>query len=133
MFEAYWDAHEEDYIQISYANERLSYFVKNTGDQNGIWFVHEELENAIREIHSFVRNAVVKDRCVVVGTGSTQLFQAAVYALSNPSLGRSTAVVASVPYYSVSKMYLLCYYLEDCSQALHLLQKLGRAKASTSS
>lgn len=105
MFEAYWDAHKEDHIQISYANERLSYFgnkklVDNQLKRN-LWFVHEDMEDAIREVHSFVGNAVVEDKYIVVGTGSTQLFQAAVYALSNPSSGRSTAVVAEVPYYSV--------------------------------
>ncbi|XVF02517.1 hypothetical protein REPUB_Repub04eG0182200 [Reevesia pubescens] len=44
-----------------------------------------ELDHAIRRLHRVVGNAVADDdRFIVVGTGSTQLFQALLYAMSSP-------------------------------------------------
>ncbi|CAK9196005.1 unnamed protein product [Sphagnum troendelagicum] len=101
MFEAYWDAHKGNCVQLTFANERLSYFVKSKANNNGLWFVFEGLDDAIRDLHRLVGNAVVEDRHILVGTGSTQLFQAAAFALSkHQKIDASTAVVAEAPYYS---------------------------------
>ncbi|CAI9089805.1 OLC1v1024445C2 [Oldenlandia corymbosa var. corymbosa] len=64
----------------------------------------KQLEKAIRMLHDTVGNAITKGRYIVFGTGSTQLFNAAVYAFSSKDSGSTTAkVVASVPYYPVYK------------------------------
>jgi L-tryptophan--pyruvate aminotransferase len=116
MFEAYWDAHEGNCVQLTFANERLSYFVKSKANNNGLWFVFEGLDDAIRDLHRLVGNAVVEDRHILVGTGSTQLFQAAAFALSkHQKIDASTAVVAEAPYYSVIRhMFLLLRCMHAC-------------------
>ncbi|TVU35301.1 hypothetical protein EJB05_17185, partial [Eragrostis curvula] len=61
-----------------------------------------ELEKQIRELHKAVGNAVVDDKHVVFGTGSTQLINALVHALSPDADAASppASVVATVPYYA---------------------------------
>lgn len=100
LFEAYWNAHKDDHVKVGYANDTLSYFVKSKEQEGCPWFVSALLDDAIRELHSFVGNAVTGDRAIVVGNGSTQLFQAALYALATRD-GTSTPVVSEAPFYSV--------------------------------
>lgn len=55
--------------------------------------ISPELETQIRGIHALVGNAVTEGRYIVIGTGSMQLINAAVYSLS------PAQVVAAAPYY----------------------------------
>lgn len=71
------------------------------------WFLEAELEEAIKKLHRVVGNAVVDGRHIVVGTGSTQLYQAALYALTTPGGPQPVSVVCAAPYYSVSFIDLL--------------------------
>lgn len=64
------------------------------------WFLEKELEEAIRQLHRTVGNAVTDDRHILVGTGSTQLYHAALYALTSPGGPEPVNVVSAVPYYS---------------------------------
>ena len=73
---------------------------------NVCWFLEKDLEDAIRQLHRTVGNAVTEDRYIVVGTGSTQLFQAALYALTSPGGPEPVDVVSAVPYYSVRQTNL---------------------------
>lgn len=50
-----------------------------------------------------VGNAVAEDRYIVVGTGSTQLYQAALYALTFAGGPDPVNVVSAAPCYSVSQ------------------------------
>ncbi|CAO1945185.1 unnamed protein product [Urochloa humidicola] len=65
-----------------------------------------ELENHIRRLHRAVGNAVVDDKHLIFGAGSTQLINALVHALSVPddangaSASPSARVVATAPYYT---------------------------------
>ncbi|KAH0467328.1 hypothetical protein IEQ34_004566 [Dendrobium chrysotoxum] len=82
--------------------ENMSYFSDRS---NLCWFLHHEFASQIRRIHRLVGNAFADENChIVVGNGSTQLFQAALYALStHPSLAetcRPIPVVSVVPHYS---------------------------------
>ncbi|XP_021771466.1 tryptophan aminotransferase-related protein 3-like [Chenopodium quinoa] len=61
-----------------------------------------ELEKYIRKLHKLVGNAETEGRHIVFGTGSTQLLNAAVYALSSNS-SNPAFVVTSTPYYSTYK------------------------------
>lgn len=85
-------------------NDLMSYF-SNPG--NLCWFLMPELDHAIRRLHRVVGNAVIDDdRFIVVGTGSTQLFQALLYAFSSPDELDPISVVAAAPFYSVTPLPL---------------------------
>ncbi|GMJ02392.1 TRYPTOPHAN AMINOTRANSFERASE RELATED 4 [Hibiscus trionum] len=66
--------------------------------------ISQQLESLIRKLHAFVGNALTRNRYIVFGAGSTQILNAAAYALSPVNTSQSpTRVVASVPYYSLYK------------------------------
>lgn len=69
---------------------------------NVCWFLELGFAKEIRRLHKLVGNANTEDRYIVVGTGSTQLFQAALYALSPLNAIDPISVVSAAPYYSVS-------------------------------
>ncbi|KAF2301639.1 hypothetical protein GH714_028456 [Hevea brasiliensis] len=99
MFEPYWrKLGEKCTVEIS-GSDLMSY-CSDIG--NICWFLEPQLSDAIKRLHRTVGNAVSEDRYVVVGTGSTQLYQAALFALTSP--GRAEAdpisVVCAAPYYS---------------------------------
>ena len=60
-----------------------------------------ELEKYIRKMHSIVGNAVTEGRYLVFGIGSSQLLNAAVYALSSENSSTPSNVLASIPFYLV--------------------------------
>ena len=68
---------------------------------NGKTFVSKELEKLIRKIHAIVGNAVTENRFIIFGAGSTQVLNAATYALSLENTSSPARIVASVPYYPV--------------------------------
>ncbi|KAM7514825.1 hypothetical protein LguiA_004408 [Lonicera macranthoides] len=63
--------------------------------------ISHELEETIRKLHSVTKNAVTEGRYIMFGCGSTQVVNAAVYALSenNNSSSSPSQVVVSKPYY----------------------------------
>ena len=109
MFENFWKPQRNHHIYVSHADSLMSYIVeKPFGELTGPWYVHEELDDAIREIHAFVGNAITWDKKIVVGNGSTQLLQAALFALASKEPDATpAAVVAESPYYSVSNFSLV--------------------------
>jgi selenocysteine lyase/cysteine desulfurase len=60
-----------------------------------------ELEKHIRHLHAAVGNAITQDKYLVFGSGSTQLLNALVYALSPDNASSPASVVATAPYYPV--------------------------------
>ncbi|KAK6922263.1 Alliinase, C-terminal [Dillenia turbinata] len=97
MFETYWNQMgDKCTVEIS-GYEWMSYFA-DAG--NLCWFLLPGLGDAIKRLHRTVGNAVTEDRYIVVGTGSSQLFQAALYALCPPDALRPVSVVSAAPYYS---------------------------------
>lgn len=116
MFESYWREMGDKCTFEIPGCQSLSYFANKN---NLCWFLEPELEEEIKRLHRVVGNAAVEDHHVVVGTGSTQLIQAALYALSPPDESEPTSVVSATPYYSVSEsIYTFpeCqYYLLICS------------------
>ncbi|KAG8084929.1 hypothetical protein GUJ93_ZPchr0010g10132 [Zizania palustris] len=101
MYEQFWrgDAGERATIVIP-GWQTMSYF-SDVG--NICWFLEAGFEREVRRLHRLVGNAVAEGYHVLVGTGSTQLFQAALYALSPPgaaAAGAPMSVVSPVPYYS---------------------------------
>lgn len=66
---------------------------------------------AIR-LHNLVGNAATQDRYMVVGTGSSQLYQAVLYALTATDNSKPMSVVSAAPFYSVSLIFLKIYRIK---------------------
>ncbi|XWS22633.1 hypothetical protein CRYUN_Cryun29cG0053000 [Craigia yunnanensis] len=98
MYESYWGKLGDRCSMVISGNDLMSYF---SDPGNLCWFLMPELNHAIRRLHRVVGNAVADDdRFIVVGTGSTQLFQALLYAFSSPDKPEPISVVAAAPFYS---------------------------------
>jgi len=93
MFESFWINTGQKSTTVIMGWQRMSYF-SDVG--NVCWFLEPELAKEIRSLHSLVGNAVTKGRHIVVGTGATQLFQAALYALSPPGRSRPTNIISVI-------------------------------------
>ena len=108
-FRSYWEkVSDESTVEIK-GEEFMSYF----GDANNLcWYMLPQMREAILRIHNVVGNVVTKDKFIVLGNGSTQLYNALMYALSpsNPS-DHPINVVAAAPYYSV--IFLPNYFTNE--------------------
>ncbi|KAG0586410.1 hypothetical protein KC19_2G088600 [Ceratodon purpureus] len=96
LFEEYWLT-QPDAPTVIPSWQGMSYFAHRNNDY---LFVDYFLEQAIRKIHGMVGNAVTEGRYIVLGVGSTQLYQAALYALASPESPSPTPVVSAIPHYS---------------------------------
>ncbi|CAA0328023.1 L-tryptophan--pyruvate aminotransferase 1 [Arabidopsis thaliana] len=96
-YEEYWRKMGDRCTVTIRGCDLMSYFSDMT---NLCWFLEPELEDAIKDLHGVVGNAATEDRYIVVGTGSTQLCQAAVHALSSLARSQPVSVVAAAPFYS---------------------------------
>lgn len=99
MFELFWRSAGDKCSILIPGWQTMSYF---SDVRNICWFLEPEFATEVRKMHRLVGNAIADDCHIVVGTGSTQLFQAALYALSPPDAPEPMNVVSAVPYYSVS-------------------------------
>uniref|UniRef100_A0A0D9UX91 Alliinase C-terminal domain-containing protein n=1 Tax=Leersia perrieri TaxID=77586 RepID=A0A0D9UX91_9ORYZ len=103
MFEAFWRETGDAAEVVIPGWQTMSYFSDVT---NVCWFLEPDLDRQVRRLHRIVGNAAADDGYhVLVGTGSTQLFMAALYALSDAAGdgdgdGEPVAVVSTAPYYS---------------------------------
>ncbi|KAM3379533.1 L-tryptophan-pyruvate aminotransferase 1 [Capsicum galapagoense] len=97
MYESYWRkmGNKCDITLSGY--QSLSYFANV---KNLCWFLEPKLEEEIKRLHNLVGNAIVDDHFIVVGTGSSQLIQASLYALSPPNEPEPISVVSAAPFYS---------------------------------
>ncbi|GAY36290.1 hypothetical protein WN943_020459 [Citrus x changshan-huyou] len=96
-FEAFWRKLGDKCTMVISGSDLMSY-LSDMG--NVCWFLVPELAEAINNLHHGVDNAVSDGRHIVIGTGSTQLYQAALYALSSPGGPEPISVVSAAPYYS---------------------------------
>lgn len=101
MFEEFWRGTGSAAEIVIPGWQTMSYF-SDVG--NVCWFLEPGLDHEVRRLHRLVGNAAVDGYHVLVGTGSTQLFMAALYALSPPAAAGAApmSVVSTAPYYSVS-------------------------------
>ncbi|OIV93062.1 hypothetical protein TanjilG_20724 [Lupinus angustifolius] len=97
VFEPYWKKRSDEYATVIKGNDLMSY-MSNPSDV--CWFMLPETKDAIKRIHSVVGNAEIEDKHIVVGTGSSQLFLAALFALCPSDSPQPINVVAQAPYYS---------------------------------
>lgn len=99
MYEPFWRGMGDQGSITVQSWQTISYFSDKT---NLCWFLEPEFAQETRRLHNLIGNAVTKDRHIIVGTGSSQLLQAALYALSPSDAPDPISVVSAVPYYSVS-------------------------------
>ncbi|KAG5230197.1 tryptophan aminotransferase-related protein [Salix suchowensis] len=85
MYERYWQQTGDKSTILIPGWQSMSYF---SDAESLCWFLEPEFAKEIIRLHKMVGNAVTEDRYIVVGTGSTQLYQAVLYALS-PQMQRS--------------------------------------------
>ncbi|KAL4311882.1 hypothetical protein GQ457_01G012760 [Hibiscus cannabinus] len=101
FLEPFWMQHPTSSALVVSGWHRMSY------DYDDNTQISRRLESLIRKLHAFVGNAVTRNRYIVYGAGSTQIINAATYALSPQNTSSSlspTRVLASVPYYSLYKV-----------------------------
>jgi L-tryptophan--pyruvate aminotransferase len=104
MFEAFWRETGDAAEIVIPGWQTMSYFSDVT---NVCWFLEPGFDQQVRRLHRTVGNAAVDGYHVLVGTGSTQLFMAALYALAPPNADGAAepmSVVSTAPYYSVSAL-----------------------------
>ncbi|URD94946.1 tryptophan aminotransferase-related protein 4-like [Musa troglodytarum] len=98
FLEAYWQQQAASSAVVVSGWHRMTY------STNGKDYISIELEKHIRILHQAVGNAVTDGKFIVFGSGSAQLINALVYALSPSNASSSPAsVVASAPYYPFYK------------------------------
>ncbi|KAK6789131.1 hypothetical protein RDI58_012930 [Solanum bulbocastanum] len=77
-------------------DDSLSFFANG---KSLCWFLESKLEEQIKRQHNVVGHAIVDDHYTIVGTGSSQLMQAALYALSPIDQLEPISVVSDTPFY----------------------------------
>ncbi|XP_052176032.1 tryptophan aminotransferase-related protein 2 isoform X2 [Diospyros lotus] len=97
LYERFWRQMGDKTTVVMSGWQSISYFSDIT---NVCWFLEPEFAKAVVRLHKLVGNAITENRYIVVGTGSTQLFHAALYALCPPNASEPTSVLSAVPYYS---------------------------------
>ncbi|KAK3037545.1 hypothetical protein RJ639_030353 [Escallonia herrerae] len=97
MYERFWQQMGDKTTVVIPGWQYISYF---SNVRNLCWFLEPEFANAVVNLHKVVGNAIADDHHIVVGTGSTQLFQAVLYALSPADSSEPMSVVSAAPYYS---------------------------------
>ena len=95
FLEPYWMRHAASSALLVAGWHRMSYtFSDDTS-------ISQVLDQHIRTLHAAAKNAITDGKYIVFGAGSTQLLNAAVFALSSRNSSSRTRVVASTPYYPV--------------------------------
>lgn len=97
MYERYWQQMGDKTTTVISGWQLISYF---SDIRNICWFLESAFANAIVRLHKQVGNAVTEGRHIVVGTGSTQLYQAVLYALCPENASEPMSVVSAAPFYS---------------------------------
>ncbi|KAM1259482.1 hypothetical protein ACFX2J_038791 [Malus domestica] len=97
MYENYWQRMGERTTVVISGWQSMSYF---SDVKNPCWFLEPEFAKQVVRLHNVVGNAVTNGRQIVVGTGSSQLFLAALYALAPKDGSEPMSVVSAAPYYS---------------------------------
>lgn len=97
MYEDYWKQMGDKTTVVIPGWQYISYF---SDIKNICWFLEPEFAKAAIRLHNLIGNAVTEDRYIVVGTGSSQLYQAVLYALASTDSPKPMSVVSAAPFYS---------------------------------
>ncbi|XP_057794670.1 tryptophan aminotransferase-related protein 4-like [Salvia miltiorrhiza] len=96
FLEPFWMQHAASSGVVVAGWHRMSYVFPDST------YISQQLETHIRLIHRLTRNALTHGKRIIFGGGSTQLLNAALYALS-ANLSSPASVVAAVPFYPLYK------------------------------
>ncbi|KAG5580607.1 hypothetical protein H5410_051234 [Solanum commersonii] len=96
MYESYWSKMGNKCDITFNGDNSLSYFANG---KSLCWFLESKLEEQIKTLHNVVGNAIVDDHYIVVGTGSSQLMQAALYTLSPIDQLEPISIVSATHFY----------------------------------
>ncbi|MCL7042726.1 hypothetical protein MKW94_001722 [Papaver nudicaule] len=99
FLEPFWMKHAESSAILVSGWHRMAY---KFGYEHGT-FISKELERHLQELHAMVGNANSTGKFLVFGAGSTQLLNAAIYALSPEDPPSPTRIVGSIPFYPLYK------------------------------
>ncbi|XP_004300914.1 PREDICTED: tryptophan aminotransferase-related protein 2-like [Fragaria vesca subsp. vesca] len=97
MYEKYWMMMGDKTTVVIPGWHSMSYF---SDVKNLCWFLEPQLAMQIIKLHKAVGNAVTEGRHIVIGTGSSQLIIAALFALSPADGSEPMSVVSTAPFYS---------------------------------
>ncbi|KAI3940168.1 hypothetical protein MKW92_019665 [Papaver armeniacum] len=98
MYEQFWKKTGTKATILIPGWQSLSY---NSDISNVCWFLEPKFAGEVRRLHKLVGNANTDNRHIVVGTGSSQLYMAALYALALTDTSKQPiAVVSAAPFYS---------------------------------
>ncbi|KAL5122864.1 Tryptophan aminotransferase-related protein 4 [Glycine soja] len=109
FLEPFWMRHAASSAILVSGWHRMSYSYSDGS------YISEVLVKYIQKVHSIVGNAITKGRYFIFGSGSTQLFNAAVYALSLNSSVSPAKVVATTPYYPLYRTQTQLFNSRDFS------------------
>ncbi|KAK9675541.1 hypothetical protein RND81_11G013900 [Saponaria officinalis] len=101
MYYPFWKKVDDKCSVTIKASDLMSYFADISND--GVFYQMPEFTDAVRRMHRVVGNAVADGRYIISGTGSSQLFTAALRALAasvKNNLKHRIPVVCAEPYYS---------------------------------
>ncbi|KAH0720249.1 hypothetical protein KY284_005279 [Solanum tuberosum] len=128
MYESYWRKMGNKCDITFNGDESLSYFANG---KSLCWFLESKLEEQIKRLHNVVGNVIVDDHYIVVGTGSSQLMQAALYALSPTDQLEPISVVSATTFYShtaipsIANHNVMLFTISKCTS--HASSKIGWA------
>ncbi|XP_059303990.1 tryptophan aminotransferase-related protein 1-like [Lycium ferocissimum] len=105
MYQSYWKQMGDRTTVVITGWQSVSYF---SDTKNLCWFLEPAFANAVTRLHNLVGNAETENRHIVVGTGSTQLFQAVLYALCPSDAPEPMSIVSAAPYYSSYPLITEC-------------------------
>ncbi|KAI4346547.1 hypothetical protein L6164_007436 [Bauhinia variegata] len=97
FLEPFWKQHAASSAVLVSGWHRMSYIYSDGS------YISELLVKHIIKVHDIVGNAKTDGKYVIFGAGSTQLMNAAVYALSPNSSSNPAKVVATAPHYAAYK------------------------------
>lgn len=121
MYEKYWKQMGERTTIVIPGWQSMSYF---SDVKNLCWFLEPEFGKQVVRLHKVVGNAETDGRHIVVGTGSSQLYLAALFALSPANASQPMSVVSAAPYYSVSFSNFLLLILSSLYCRLNVCTSL---------
>nr|XP_016461032.1 PREDICTED: tryptophan aminotransferase-related protein 2-like [Nicotiana tabacum] len=105
MYQSYWKQMGDRTTVVISGWQSVSYF---SDTKTHCWFLEPGFANAVTRLHNLVGNAETGNRHIVVGTGSTQLFQAVLYALCPSDAPEPMSIVSAAPFYSSYPLITEC-------------------------
>ena len=99
MFDTFWRENGDSARTVT--EVPAPYRTGYDGNGREAFYSLKLLEDSIREVHGLVGNAATEGKHLVIGTGSIQLYGAALHVLTEGVEGKPAVIFAPTPYYEV--------------------------------